>query len=141
TLTWLLVTVLHPAGGTRYLKRQNWPQVWIDDAIKATQALYNTRHLDKARTARTKAQDRRASLSTTTKSIFELLDEDDEDHLDLDLDLDLDNIVRNFATTKCVRVNAAGQPISALDYWKRQYGAGEMNEGLTELALDIFRCP
>ncbi|GAA5938122.1 hypothetical protein JCM1841_007038, partial [Sporobolomyces salmonicolor] len=48
--------LLHPAGGTRYLKRQNWPQVWIDDAIKATQALYNTRHLDKARAARTKAQ-------------------------------------------------------------------------------------
>ncbi|GAA5946145.1 hypothetical protein JCM1841_001307, partial [Sporobolomyces salmonicolor] len=108
--------LLHPAGGTRYLKRQNWPQVWIDDAIKATQALYNTRHLDKARAARTKAQDRRASSSTTTKSIFELLDEDDED----DLDLDLDNIVRNFATTKRARVNAAGQPISALDYWKRQ---------------------
>ncbi|GAA5974895.1 hypothetical protein JCM21900_000685, partial [Sporobolomyces salmonicolor] len=126
--------LLHPVGSTCYLKCQNWPQVWIDDAIEATQALYNTRHLDKARTARTKAQDRRASSSTTTKSILELLDEDD-------IDLDLDNIVHNFATTKCAGVNVAGQPISALHYWKRQYVAGEMNEGLTELALDIFRCP
>ncbi|GAA5943274.1 hypothetical protein JCM1841_001030 [Sporobolomyces salmonicolor] len=108
--------LLHPAGGTCYLKFQNWPQVWIDDAIEATQALYNTRHLDKARAARTKAQDHRTSLSTTTKSIFELLGKDDED----DIDLDLDNIVRNFATTKHAHMNAAGQPISALDYWKRQ---------------------
>ncbi|GAA5955316.1 hypothetical protein JCM21900_003042 [Sporobolomyces salmonicolor] len=136
-LTWLLVTVLHPAGSTRYLKPQNWPQVWIDDAIEATQALYNMRHLDKACAAQTKARDHRASSSTTTKSIFELLDEDDED----DLDLDLYNIVRNFATAKRTRVNAAGQPISALDYWKRQYAAGEMNEGLMELTLDIFGCP
>ncbi|GAA5968402.1 hypothetical protein JCM21900_002661, partial [Sporobolomyces salmonicolor] len=128
---------LHPAGGTCYLKHQNWPQVWIDDTIEDTQALYNTRHLDKACTAWTQAQDHHTSSSTTTKSIFELLDEDDKDNINLDLD----NIVRNFATTKCARINAAGQPISALDYWKRQYAAGEMNEGLTELALDIFGCP
>ncbi|GAA5945275.1 hypothetical protein JCM1841_003685, partial [Sporobolomyces salmonicolor] len=115
---------------TRYLKHQKWPQVWIDDAIEATQALYNTRHLDKARAARSKAQDCRALLSTTTKSIFGLLDEDDED----DIDLDLDNFVCNFVTTKHARVNAAGQPISALDYWKRQYAAGEMNGGLMDLA-------
>ncbi|GAA5964488.1 hypothetical protein JCM21900_002965 [Sporobolomyces salmonicolor] len=94
--------LLHPTGGTRYLKCQSWPQVWIDDAIEATQALYNTRHLDKACSARMKAQDRRASSSTTTKSIFKLLDEDDKDNIDLDLDLN--NIIRNFATTKRARV-------------------------------------
>ncbi|GAA5957003.1 hypothetical protein JCM21900_001750, partial [Sporobolomyces salmonicolor] len=58
--------LLHPAGGTRYLKFQNWPQVWIDDTIEATQAMYNTRHWDKACAARTKAQDHRASSSVSS---------------------------------------------------------------------------
>ncbi|GAA5942580.1 hypothetical protein JCM1841_000748 [Sporobolomyces salmonicolor] len=47
-----------------------------------------------------------------SSSSFELLDEDDEDNIDLDLD----NIVCNFATTKHVHDNDAGQPISAIDY-------------------------
>ncbi|GAA5966900.1 hypothetical protein JCM21900_003323, partial [Sporobolomyces salmonicolor] len=128
--------LLHPVGSTCYLKCQNWPQVWIDDAIEATQALYNTRHFGQSPRCTDKGS-RSPRLVTTIKSILELLNEDDKD----DIGLDLDNIVHNFATTKCVHVNIAGQPISALDYWKRQYVAGEMNKGLTELALDIFRCP
>ncbi|GAA5881439.1 hypothetical protein JCM1840_002893 [Sporobolomyces johnsonii] len=131
--------LLHPAAGTRYLKHQRWPQQWIDEAIDATQALYNQRHLSSARAARSRARERRESSSTSLsqRDTFELLDDDDDD----DINLDLDNIVQDFATAKRARTDGNGQRWNALEYWKRQYAAGEMHEGLTELALDIFGCP
>ncbi|GAA5919389.1 hypothetical protein JCM5296_000211, partial [Sporobolomyces johnsonii] len=130
--------LLHPALGVRYLRAQKWPQAWIDDAISDTQELYNTRHLRQAQIRRDWAQIKRAGTTTGRggiKSTLELMDEEDNE------EIDLSKIIYNFAVAKHTRVDSEGNPVIALDYWKRQYLAGEKREGLTMLALDIFGCP
>ncbi|GAA5867171.1 hypothetical protein JCM1840_001508 [Sporobolomyces johnsonii] len=124
--------LLHPALGIRYLRAQNWPQRWIDDAVKATQGLYNERHLDDARIARAKVQNNRPKSSTFVRSSLRPMDDDK---------IDLDKVVYNFSIARHARFDNEGNWIIALDYWKRRYVAGEMMEGLTLLALDVFGCP
>ncbi|GAA5873734.1 hypothetical protein JCM1840_003017 [Sporobolomyces johnsonii] len=130
--------LLHPGLGIRYLRAQKWPQNWIDEAVTATQELYNTRHLRVAKHARLVAQNRRASSSSsssTYKSALARMHEGAEDQIDLD------KIVYNFATTKHTSTDSEGNAVVALDYWKQMYAMGETKEGLTQLALDIFGCP
>ncbi|GAA5971713.1 hypothetical protein JCM21900_003560 [Sporobolomyces salmonicolor] len=123
--------LLHPGLGIRYLRAQRWPQSWIDDAVNATQELYNTRHKRMAKMKREWARNKR----NTPKTTRELMSEVDDDQMDLD------KIVYNFASGRHPDSNSEGKEIVALQYWKQLYAIGEHKEGLTELALDVFGCP
>ncbi|GAA5946725.1 hypothetical protein JCM1841_005391 [Sporobolomyces salmonicolor] len=127
--------LLHPGLGIRYLRAQRWPQSWIDDAVDATQELYNTRHKRMAKMKREWARNKRVSSANTPKTTRELMSEVDDDQMDLD------KIVYNFASGRHPDTDSEGKEIVALQYWKQLYAIGEHKEGLTELALDVFGCP
>ncbi|GAA5936573.1 hypothetical protein JCM1841_002525 [Sporobolomyces salmonicolor] len=127
--------LLHPGLGIRYLRAQRWPQSWIDEAVDATQELYNTRHKRMAKMKREWARNKRVSLSNTPKMTRELMSEVDDDQMDLD------KIIYNFASGRHPDTDSEGKEIVALQYWKQLYTIGEHKEGLTELALDVFGCP
>ncbi|GAA5881864.1 hypothetical protein JCM1840_006820 [Sporobolomyces johnsonii] len=127
--------LLHPGLGIRYLRVQKWPQSWINEAVDATQELYNTCHKRMAKLRREWACNKRASSSKTSKTTRELMSEVDDDQMDLD------KIVYHFASSRHPDTDSEGKDIVALSYWKQLYAIGEHKEGLKQLALDIFSCP